>query len=314
MILDAARSYRIDTGAWPGGATCANALAILKNQQNPYLTGVAVNNRYNSPYSTSCTSKSFSVDQNAVADWDGYIANTLAGTEIVDAGDSHLRSTIGIPGSEPALDGKLSRVATGNAELNRMRTMLYMGGNNIAEVGRIEANEGAFSGNVTAGSVTAGTVSASTVSAGGVSANSVSSAAVGAGTLTVAQAAVIAGALQAQGESQFGGRVTFNDVMVLNKIAVEGTGGCTTGSLARNTVGKLLNCESGIWRAGSGGAPEFQAIKIPGYASNDVVSYPCPAGYTKIGWDTTGSGWRQSSTGGIIIGQNDYATVFCAKF
>lgn len=55
-------------------------------------------------------------------------------------------------------------------------------------------------------------------------------------------------------------------------------------------------------------------LNIPGYSSNDVTTYSCPAGYTKLGWDTTGQGWRSSSTPGLIIGQNDYATVFCAKF
>ncbi|MGK8983751.1 shufflon system plasmid conjugative transfer pilus tip adhesin PilV, partial [Pseudomonas aeruginosa] len=44
------------------------------------------------------------------------------------------------------------------------------------------------------------------------------------------------------------------------------------------------------------------------------TTYACPAGYTKIGWDTTGSGWRYSRTPGIVVGQNDYATVFCCKF
>ena len=46
-------------------------------------------------------------------------------------------STIGLPGSEPGLANKLSRVATGNPEDNRMRTTLYMGNQQIEEAGDI---------------------------------------------------------------------------------------------------------------------------------------------------------------------------------
>ena len=192
QILDAARSYRSDKGSWPGNATCSNALTVLSNSTDRYLAGVSSFNRYNSPYSTSCTAKTFSLDQEAVADWDGYLVNSLAGTEIVDSASHLVRSTIGIPGSEPALDAKLSRVATGNAELNRMRTTLLLGNNNVTEVNKLEAVSGQFSG------------------------------AVSGATLTVAQTAAIGGLLQAQGESQFVGKAAFADEVILNKVAVAG--------------------------------------------------------------------------------------------
>lgn len=222
QILDAARTYRSDKGAWPGNATCSNALAILSSSSDQYLAGVGGFNRYNSPYSTSCTARTFSLDQETVADWDGYLANSLAGTQIVDTATHLLRSTIGIPGSEPALDAKLSRVATGNAELNRMRTTLLLGNNNIAEVNKLEAITGQFSGGIYGA------------------------------TLTVAQAAAIGGLLQARGESQFVGKAAFSDEVILNKVAVAGTGGCTTGAIARDATGKTLSCQSGIWTSNSG--------------------------------------------------------------
>lgn len=56
------------------------------------------------------------------------------------------------------------------------------------------------------------------------------------------------------------------------------------------------------------------AQTINAYSSNDVTTYACPTGYTKVGWDTGGSGQRWSSTPGIAIGQNDYATIFCCKY
>lgn len=222
LILDAARSYRIDKGAWPGNSTCSNALTVLSSTTDKYLAGVKSENRYNSPYSTSCTAKSFSIDQETVADWDGFLVNSLAGTEIVDSASHLIRSTIGIPGSEPALDSKLSRIATGNAELNRMRTTLLLGNHNITEVNTLEGVNGKFTG--------------------GISGNS----------LSIAQTAAISGLLQAQGESQFTGKASFNDEVILKKIAVEGATGCTTGAIARDAAGKTLSCQSGVWKSNSG--------------------------------------------------------------
>ncbi|PMW27263.1 shufflon system plasmid conjugative transfer pilus tip adhesin PilV, partial [Pseudomonas sp. FW305-3-2-15-A-R2A1] len=68
-----------------------------------------------------------------------------------------------------------------------------------------------------------------------------------------------------------------------------------------------------VWKSNSRPASCI-AITIPGYSTNDVTTYACPFGYAKVGWDTTGSGWRNSSTAGVIIGQNDYATIFCCQF
>ena len=192
------------------------------------LSAVSNLNRYNSPYSTSCTSASFSLDQNAVKDWDGYLVNSLAGTEIINAATSHVRTTVGIPGSEPALDSKLSRIATGNAELNRMRTTLLLGGNDIREIDEVSAVTGTFSGRI-----------------------------------SVAQAAVIGGALTAQGASQFNstltvkGKATFERPVELKNAPVSAGAPCagySIGSLARSSTGAPLSCQSGGWTAIGGGA------------------------------------------------------------
>lgn len=219
MIVDASRAYRVKTGSWPGDATCMNALETLQNANPPFLPTTPATNRYGSNLSTSCTATTFSLDQSAIADWDGYIVNSLAGTQIVNTSLFQLRTTIGVPGSEPALDSKLSRIATGNAELNRMRTDLLLGGNNINEVGQINASSGVFTSGVT----TQG--------------------------LAVQQTATLSGLLSAQGESQFSKKATFNDVVVLNKIVVAGTGCLDSGSLARDTTGATLTCTSGVWKS-----------------------------------------------------------------
>ena len=146
QILDAARSFRAAQGLWPGGATCLNAIAVLEGTTPPYLPGGLDKNKYRSPLTTSCTATTFSIDQAIIEDWDGVVANLLPATQIVNASAHRIRTTVGVPGSEPALDSKLSRVASGNAELNRMRTNLLLGNFDIREVKNIDAVSGDFSG------------------------------------------------------------------------------------------------------------------------------------------------------------------------
>lgn len=179
QIVDAARSYRSAKGVWPGDSTCSNALSVLGSPAQGYLANIGPYNKFNSAYSTSCTSNSFSVDQYAVPDWDGYVANSLPSTIVVNQSTSQLRTTVGLPGSEPALDSKLSRVATGNAELNRMRTDLLMGGNNISEINAITANSGRIASmnsdsSVVNGTLTAGTGNITTLNANSAGINTLS--------------------------------------------------------------------------------------------------------------------------------------------
>lgn len=218
LIMDAVRSYRAQKGAWPGGATCANALEALKNASPPYLLGVPDVNKFSSPYSTSCTSQTFSLDQSAVADYDGFLVNNIAGTSIVSATDHRIRTTIGVPGTEPALDAKLTRIATGNAELNRMRTTLLLGNNDIREVNNVEAVNGTFASQVSSR------------------------------VLTVGDLASIAGALSVAGESQFSGKARFKQEVILGKTVVEGAKGCEVGALAKDSTGVTLSCQSGVWK------------------------------------------------------------------
>ncbi|WP_116827713.1 MULTISPECIES: type II secretion system protein [Pseudomonas syringae group] len=149
-ILDAARTYRGEKGFWPGASLCANAITVLKGTTPPYLAGVSTVNKYNSPITTSCTTSTFSVDQNTIADWDGVVANNLPGTTVVSSSTHLIRSTVGVPGSEAALSEKLSRTAQANAELNRMRTTLLMGNNNITEVNNVDTVSVTASGGISA--------------------------------------------------------------------------------------------------------------------------------------------------------------------
>ncbi|MGE8066194.1 prepilin-type N-terminal cleavage/methylation domain-containing protein [Pseudomonas sp. NPDC089569] len=152
-ILDAARAYRVQTGQWPDTGTCANAMTVLKGTTPPLLAGVGTVNKYNAPISTSCTASTFSVDQNIVKDWDSVVANGLPATQVTDAVAHTIRSTVGIPGSEPALDDKLSRTAQANVELNTMRTDIRMANNSITGANNLDTVSVSASGQVTAGAL-----------------------------------------------------------------------------------------------------------------------------------------------------------------
>lgn len=140
-VLDAARTYRMKNGSWPGNSTCSNAKTVLEATTPAMLSGVSNKNKYNSTISTQCTIYTFSVTQDIIADWDGDVANGLPATTITDSANHTIKTTIGVPGTEPALDSKLSRIATGDVEANRMRTSLLMGEQTIAEGGDIQLSK-----------------------------------------------------------------------------------------------------------------------------------------------------------------------------
>ncbi|MBP5948073.1 prepilin-type N-terminal cleavage/methylation domain-containing protein [Pseudomonas sp. P9(2020)] len=292
-IVDAARMFRAQNGSWPGGGTCASALSTLTTSTPPFLVGIGAVNKYGSVISTSCTASTFSVDQTAIEDWDGWIANSLPGTVVVDTTAHLLRSTVGIPGSEPALDGKLSRIATGNAELNRMRATLLLGGNDIQEVNNISTNSINASGHVQAGTLTAaGQIQAGSVATSGTiyaaGAITSSGAMTAAGSMTtygnmVASGQVVSGStLTAQGQSQFAGQATFYDQLALQKVVGENTGCSVIGALARDGAGKTLSCQGYVWKSNGGGDPGVGTGFMTGiagsYKNRITGGYSCPAG------------------------------------
>ena len=109
------------------------------------------------------------------------------------------------------------------------------------------------------------------------------------------------------------GRTVVGEYLQLNGTANENWGCSPDGLVSRNPDGILL-CKGGRWTKQSGSAPTCTAYTINGYDSNDATTWSCPAGYTKTGWDTGGQKQRWASTPGLVVGQNDYATVFCCKF
>lgn len=249
-ILDAARVYRVEHGTWPGGTTCLSAVNALKSTSPPLLAGVTNVNPFNQTLSTSCTTTTFSVDQTVSPDWDGVVANGLASSQVLSAPSNTVRTTIGVPGTEPALDSKLSRIATGNAEMNRMQTTLLLGNNDIREVAHIDADSLNVAGNTTTG--TLGVVGAASAASMAVSGTTTT------GALNVTGNAVVGGTTRLNGAVTFNDTARFNDaadfreVVKLNKVVTEGAS-CTAagnGAIARNAAGLTLSCQSGVWVAG----------------------------------------------------------------
>lgn len=245
-ILDAARKFRVQNGTWPGGATCLSAVTALKGTTPPLLAGVTNINKFNQTLSTSCTATTFSIDQTVAADYDGVVANGLANTVVLSSPANSVRTTIGTPGSEPALDSKLSRIAETNAQLNRMETTLLLGGNNITEVGHIDASSLNVSGATTTGTlgVTGNATIAGTTNTGvlGVTGNAL----IG-GNAGVVGTTTLNGALTANTTSRFNGAADFREIVKLNKVVTEGTACSDTGAIARNSAGLTLSCQSGVW-------------------------------------------------------------------
>ncbi|WP_395185365.1 hypothetical protein PAE975_6155 (plasmid) [Pseudomonas aeruginosa] len=250
-ILDAARKFRVQNGTWPGGATCLSAVTALKGTTPPLLAGVTNINKFNQTLSTSCTATTFSIDQTVAADYDGVVANGLANTVVLSSPANSVRTTIGTPGSEPALDSKLSRIAETNAQLNRMETTLLLGGNNITEVGHIDASSLNVSGSTTTGSlgVTGNATVAGTTNTGvlGVTGNAL----IG-GNAGVVGTTTLNGALTANTTSRFNGAADFREIVKLNKVVTEGTACSDTGAIARNSAGLTLSCQSGVWTSTDG--------------------------------------------------------------
>lgn len=259
MIVDAAREYRSINGAWPGNATCLDAITVLRNTTPPMLSLPSATNKYNSAITTSCTAFTFSVDQSAVQGWDGFLASSIPGTSVVNPANFRIRTTIGIPGSEPALDAKLSRIATGNAELNRMRTSLLLGNNDISEVKDISAVNLSATGNVSTS------------------------------TLNTSSTAIINGALAAKSVSQFDKAATFNDDIVLGKVVTLSSACTPNGAVARDSTGRILSCQSGVWSFNQATVPagtlcglESAILGVYAKCQGHSPKTSCPTGYTKV--------------------------------
>jgi prepilin-type N-terminal cleavage/methylation domain-containing protein len=278
-ILDAARVYRVEHGTWPGGTTCLSAVNALKSTSPPLLAGVTNVNPFNQTLSTSCTTTTFSVDQTVSPDWDGVVANGLASSQVLSAPSNTVRTTIGVPGTEPALDSKLSRIATGNAEMNRMQTTLLLGNNDIREVAHIDADSLNVAGNTTTG--TLGVVGAASAASMAVSGTTTT------GALNVTGNAVVGGTTRLNGAVTFNDTARFNDaadfreVVKLNKVVTEGAS-CTAagnGAIARNAAGLTLSCQSGVWKGNASGLTTATYGK---QFSTSTTTMTCPTGYKRL--------------------------------
>lgn len=241
LMLDAARAYRSDTGNWPGHPTCETALAVLRGGTEPYLGGTNSTNRYNSAYVTACNANSFSILQSIIPDFDGVVANGLAGTVVSNSATNTITSIVGVPGSEGAIAGKLSRIATGNLDDNRMRTALLLGGNNISEVNNVSSASITNSGALNTGSLATGNLTAGNMSAA---------------SLATTGNIVTRGQLQAHNGAAIFGNSTIDGQILARELGLQGTategGACTRrGNISTTTAGMSMSCQGGRWTRSS---------------------------------------------------------------
>lgn len=248
----------------------------------------------------------------------------------VNPGAGHTATALFLMGGELANDYLYRNAVPGHPEYNRMNTHLDVGGNNINNAGAITA-----SGNIT----TTSDVSARNVTAtgetitggwfrtkgdtgwysekwgGGIYQSDPDNVRIYNNKGLATGGTLSGGRVISSGTISATGRVSTNEYLSIGGLATEGAACSDNKLIAKNAAGVTLSCQSGVWKTTGGGSPTCEAFNIPGEDRPiDVTTYSCPIGYTKLGWDTTGSGWRYSRTPGIVVGQNDYATVFCCKF
>ena len=149
LIMNAARSFRSANRTWPGYPGCATAVAILSAGASPYLPASISTNKFNNAVTTSCTDRTFSINQSVTSGWESNLSNAIPTTSSLGGGA--IRSSITVPGSEGSLSGLISRVATGDVTDNTMSTDMLMGGNAISNAGAISAATTSTTGNITAG-------------------------------------------------------------------------------------------------------------------------------------------------------------------
>jgi hypothetical protein len=116
---------------------------------------------------------------------------------------------------------------------------------------------------------------------------------------------VQAGAIRSNGRTYVG------EYLQLGGVANEGWGCSPNGLVGRTSAGLTLSCQSGVWRSNAGGgAPSCSAIAVS--TTRLAVDTACPAGYTKMGFDTHGA--DKINYNGQQIGSNYGGAIFCCAF
>ncbi len=264
-------------------------------------------------------------------------------------GGGHLASALFFQDGALVNDYLYRNAVPGHPELNEMNTAINMKGNDLNNAGTVNAGTvsagtvnttslNAQTANVVTDAVVGGTVTAQNATVRG-------NADVGNDTYTggwfrsrgdgglyfekhgggwymsdpqwlrsLSDKGILTGGEMRAGKLTSDGRTQVGEYLQLDGIAQEDGVCAPNGLVGRSQQGIILSCKDARWKKLGGSTPKCMAETINGYQLDDVTTYACPVGYTKIGWDTTGSGQRFSSTNGIVIGQNDYATIFCCEF
>ena len=240
----------------------------------------------------------------------------------------------------------------GRPDVNRMNASIDMNGNNLNGAGTVAANSVSGTTvtgtTVTGSTVSAGTVTATTVNGTTVTGSTVTGTQVNATNGSVGGELYVGGWLRSTndagwynqkwgggwymtdptwvrsyanknvytgGEMRAGhvrsdGRTAVGEYLQLEGVANEGWGCSPNGLVGRTAAGLTLSCQSGVWRSNGGGAPTCSAIAVS--TTRLAVDTACPAGYTKMGFDTHGA--DKINYNGQQIGSNYGGAIFCCAF
>ncbi|WP_256093687.1 shufflon system plasmid conjugative transfer pilus tip adhesin PilV, partial [Pseudomonas putida] len=220
----------------------------------------------------------------------------------VSPGAGHLATALFFDDGALTNDYLYRNSVAGHPEVNRMNTSIDMGGNNLNNTGTVNATTANITGNAAvAGNATVGgTIKGQTADITGETYTGgwfrtrgdsgwYNEKWVGGWYMSdptwvrsYANKNVYTAGEMRGGKLTSEGRTEVGEYLQLNGVATEGAGCSPNGLVGRNAAGLTLSCQSGVWKSNGGGAPTCKAFTIPGYSSNDVTTYACPAGYTKI--------------------------------
>lgn len=198
----------------------------------------------------------------------------------------------------------------GHPEVNRMNTAIDLNGNNlnnVATVGALTANiaGSTTTGNATvSGTTTTGTadVQGETYTAGWFRSRNdgmIYSEKWGGGLYmsdptwlrSYSNKNIYTGGTILAGNLQSEGRTTVGEYLQLNGIAVEGVGCSPQGLVGRDSNGKILSCQSGVWREANQKTGDVCGFSSADHAKGYINILPCkghdprldcPAGYNQV--------------------------------
>lgn len=185
----------------------------------------------------------------------------------VSPGAGHLATALFFDDGALTNDYLYRNSVAGHPEVNRMNTSIDMGGNNLNNTGTVNGAAANITGNATVGGTIKGQtadITGETYTGGWFRTRGDSGwyneKWVGGWYMSdptwirsYADKGIYTGGEIRGGKLTSEGRTEVGEFLLLDGVAVEGTGCSPNGLLGRSTVGASLSCQSGVWRSSGGG-------------------------------------------------------------